>query len=230
MPKKKSKDSEDQKTAPQVNDIAKPGETPSSPTSRPIITGHGPILQQDPMVAGKADDEKVETKDESGINPVSTEITIQPDAKPDEKPEQEDKAEEPETPVETPAKEPETEASSQQHDEATENQKDESVKDEEQAPNSDSAAIDSVASSAEAKKLDAKKAEEEQKKTEQIQQLKNDKKYYVPIVEGGHRASSQRLVSWLFLILLLAAVLIYLLIDSGHLDVGVSLPFDLIKN
>lgn len=234
MPKKKSSEQEDSnsktgnpKTAPQVNDIAKPGETPAPATSRPVITGHGPMVKQDPMVSGGADDDGEDIiKDKPGIVDQKSETTIRPDKdfhnKPEEKTEKKSEEESEqkktsESPEESIVKEEET----------VEDKKDDA---DSEVSNSDSAAIDSLATSVEAKKLDAKQAEEKQKIKEKIEQLKDEKKYYVPIVEGGHKASSQRFATWIFLILLLAAVLIYLLIDAGYLDVGVSLPFDLIKN
>ncbi len=217
MPKKKNNDTtdglepeaEEVKTAPKIKDVANPGETPPSATARPIITGHGSILKQDPMMADKSEpDEKITTK--------KAELTI--------KPETESEPESTETSEESPKGENKDEPP-----EANEAEKGE-TKNDEDSTGSDSAAIDSLATSAGNKKQDAKQAEEERKKTEKINELIASKRYSIPITEGGHKASSQRFMSWLLLILLASAVGVYLAIDAGYLDIGIALPFDLIKN
>lgn len=220
---------EELKSAPKVNDISRPGETPAPATSRPVITGHGPMLKQDPMVSGKEEETDI-NEDKPRIVSARQELKLTPDSDRDEsetteKTEKEDKPAEPLENNENDVKDSEEKPA-----ESEETEKEDDKTPEEDASNSDSAAIDSVASSAEAKKADAKQAEQEQKRKEKIDQLVEDKKYYLPIVEGGHKASSQRLASWILLILLLAVVLVYLLIDAGYIKIGVSLPFDLIKN
>lgn len=220
------------KGAPKVNDIAKPGESPPSPTSRPIITNRTGMIKQDPMVSGKPDEEEskadqLEDKDSEDIEK-KTELNIKPvdsgedtEQTGEEKPE---KPEEQEAQKEEPVNE-EEKASEEKADEPAEDSAEET-----DSSTSDSAAIDSLATNAEAKKAASKVAEEEQKKADKIQGLIDSKKYYVPIVEGGHKASSQRFATWLLIILLVFAILVYLAIDAGYLDVGISLPFDLIKN
>lgn len=210
------------KSAPKVNDIAKPGETPSTPTSRPIITKHSMIIKQDPMVSGKPEEEKIEDEEKDQVVKKS-EIKIEPivstepkEEKKEEAKSDEEKPEEAETEEQKPEEEspPETDADSAEA---------------ENEDTSDSAAIDSLATSAEARKT-SKDAEEEEKRKQKIKELVDTKKYFVPVVEGGHKASSQRFATWLLLILLVGAIVVYLLIDAGYIDVGISLPVDLIKN
>ena len=43
-------------------DITKPGKTAPDATGRPVIVGHKPVLQQDPMVSGETDTPKAEEK------------------------------------------------------------------------------------------------------------------------------------------------------------------------
>lgn len=200
------------KSAPQVNDVAKPGSIAASPTSRPIITSHVGMIKQDPMVAGhdSEPEEKTAKKSEIKLEPISEE----------KKPETEEK---------TPEEPDKTEEEKESTKPLEENQsEDEEKKDD--STSSDSAAIDSLASAAESKKVLAKEEEVEQAKEAKIEELINSKKYNVSIVEGGHKATSQKIISWVLLLLLLAAVGAYLAVDAGYLDIGIDLPYDLIKN
>ncbi len=215
-----------------VNDISKPGETPSLPTSRPIITSRTGMIKQDPMVSGKPNnkgdenDEVEQPEEDSEKLAKKSSIKLKPIDEPEDKPEDnEDKPEEPK-----PEEQDEPEESKPGERDEPPKQNEEETPEEDDTSTSDSAAIDSLATNAETKKPSSKEAEEEQKKAEKIQELIASKKYYAPIREGGHKASSQRVMSWIFLILLLLAVGLYLAIDAGYLDVGISLPFDLIKN
>lgn len=204
-----------------MSDIAKPGETAATPTSRPIITNHTSIIKQDPMVAAKKEESagdtdeetpgKISRKPELKLNPSNEEAGSNiPDGV---KPEDKDKSNGPEDNVDEP---PDKES------DKPEKEGGDSV--------SETAAIDSLASSAENKKATSKENEEEQKKNEKIQELIASKKYAIPIIEGGHKATSQRFMSWLLLVLLVASAGIYLAIDTGYLDAGIALPYDLIKN
>lgn len=236
MPKKSTKDNDkpdaaepaDIKGAPQVNDIAKPGETPSPATSRPIITNRSGIIKQDPMVAAKPQEDKDDQPEEKDSEDITkkSEIKIEPmtpaaeDVEATEQEEKPEKLKDETATEQTAAAEEKTELEDETKEKPDENTGD----------TSDTAEIDSLATSAEAKKNSAKEAEDEQKKNDKIQELVESRRYFAPIVEGGHKASSQRFASWLLLFLLLATIAVYLAIDAGYLDVGISLPVDLIKN
>lgn len=229
--KKTDKDDESKKPddskSPQVNDVSKPGQTAASPTSRPIITPHASMIKQDPMVSGGSDEEVVQKKSESRIN-IKPELKLKPisDDKPAE--EDEDKGEN-KSETEQKKEDDKPEPDENKTEAKTEDGESPEVKpDEDQGD--DSAAIDSLASSAGSNKQTAQETEEEKKRVEKIKELSDSKKYYVPIVEGGHKASYERLLSWLILILLLAAVGVYLAIDAGYLNVGINLPYNFIGN
>lgn len=234
QPKENDKGEDIPKSAPQVNDVAKPGETAATPTSRPIIVGRGGMIKQDPMVVDGKDEEAVEAagantgklskRSAVTIEPVSEEAKEPADAKLETENEDNSPDDSTNQPAEDGQDTGKDEESSQD-----EEQPDDSAKREED-DSSDSAEIESLATSAEARKLSAKQEEEDQKRSQQIQELISSKKYFVPIVEGGHKASSQRFMSWLLLLLLLVAVATYMAIDAGYLDVGISLPYDIIRN
>lgn len=217
-----------------VNDIAKPGETAAHPTARPVITGHGSMIKQDPMVAasdtGDNDDksEKITVKTENKIKP----ITINDDSIAE--------SDSTELPAEQPAVESDvtdeetTETTAESESPELKSSTDEKpVGDEEestQPTSSDAAAIDSLATSAETKKLTQQASEQENQHQAKIAELIDSKQYNVNIVEGGHKAVGQKIATWTFLILLLAAVGAYLAADAGYIDVGIDLPYDLIKD
>lgn len=232
---KKTKDENPQeeadvKSAPQINDVAKPGSAPAPATSRPVITGHGSMIKKDPMVAG-GDDKKEENDSAEDKKPLKkkTEIKLTPldEANSEESAEETDEKvvekEEAQEPEETDVVEPAAE----------EPKPDVEKKDEETPENpstSEAAAIESLAGSAQSKNPTTKEVEAEKVREAKVKELIETKKYNVQITEGGHKATSQRIVSWILLLLLLCAVGVYLAADAGYIDIGVDLPYDLIKN
>lgn len=224
MAKKSSK-----KSSSKVNDVSKPGETPASSNARPTITGHSPVIKNDPMVAFSSKNASEEPEEESGksyitrskakISPISEDFKTE-----DEEVEKKDEAE-----------------SSDSSDQ--EEAKDTTAPDEKNAPEqakpadektnsvgSDTAAIDALAQTADSKKIESKEKEEQEKHRNYISDLEKSGKYRLPIIEGGHKGSAERVVSWIFLMLLLASLGVYLAIDAGYIDIGFDLPFEFIKN
>lgn len=219
---------------PKVNDIAKPGETAAHPTARPVITGHGSMIKQDPMVASSNNDtekpdekvEKITVKTETKIKPInidsaSTDSNLAEQPAEEESPPANEVIDEDKTDSELEAPEPKP-----SNDEKPPEDKEKSA----QPSSSDAAAIDSLATSAEAKKLSQQAAEQENQQQTKIAELIDSKQYNVNITEGGHKAVGQKIATWVLLILLLAAIGAYLAADAGYIDVGVDLPYDLIKN
>lgn len=67
MAEKKDKKSEKDlkkeiEEAAKLFDVAKPGNTPASSTSRPTIVGHSPMIKKDPMVSGASDEKSSDDK------------------------------------------------------------------------------------------------------------------------------------------------------------------------
>ncbi len=203
-------------------DVVKPGKSAPDSTARPVIVGHKPILQQDPMVNGdsasglekedKTAEEKVVVHAAKVIEPLKEEakpeiVTAEP-AEP--------------KPADTPAPEAEPD------EPAAEPEKDEKPAVEEPASD-DSAVVDAVAEQAGSKKKkDDELSEEEKKKQEAIQKLIEEKKYFVPINVASRKRNNR--ISVVILILLLLLVAGYVVLDMGLVDLGISLPIDLIKN
>lgn len=79
------------------------------------------------------------------------------------------------------------------------------------------------------KEDEVKKAasEEEAKKQAAIQELIDSKKFFIPV----HQTVSKN-TAWVWIVLWIAVVIAgaVLAVDAGYIDIGVGLPFDLIKN
>ncbi len=237
---KKKNDTSDQsegdkievRSAPKVNDVAKPGSTAASPTSRPIITNHSSIIKQDPMVSGgedSSDDTEKSETDKENNSKSKSKIKIAPlneGLKTDKGEVDKKEAVEPEPPL----AEKNLEEKLPDDSEDAESQKiiaEEPV--EEDSENSDSGAIETLAKSADNKKS-SKQAQEEEARQEKVKELIASKKYNANIVEGGHKATSQKFATWILIFLVLCSAAVYLAIDAGYLDIGVDLPYEIIKN
>jgi hypothetical protein len=217
-----------------VFDVAKPGDSKPDASARPIIVGHGPMVQ-DPMMAAeskdksepptapdldakaKADEEKSPEKavfhGPKRIEPLHTESEEDSPAK---------ILEEETVPAETteeksePAKETESETKTED-EKSTDEQTD--------TGSSDSAAVDALAASAEKRKIQETEAEMTKRKA--MQELANSKKYYVPIKETHGKKSTGAFT--VILLLLVVAAGFYLAVDAELIDIGMKVPFELIK-
>lgn len=225
--------------APKVFDVAKPGKTAADPTARPVIVGHGSMIKQDPMVV------PIEVSDAETKMPASTEgVKIVPivgvkssknedkSVEADEKPEDADIKPEPEI-LESEKEEskdeetPAPEETSEEVVEPTPEEEPAEEKAEAGSTDSGSAATDALANQAASQKADQKKSEQEAKKAEELAKLIESKKYFVKVHQGpaGHSYAS-----WLLVILFVISIGVVLAIDAGYLNVGIALPFDMIKN
>lgn len=218
-----------------VIDVSTPGKAAPSPTSRPIIVNHGPILS-DPMMQKDNENKPNETllppsqanrvidrpAEEGKTTKKSATKSDQPEEKPDEtvvvkvessKPEESELIAEPEAEAEAkPEPEAETESAASEPPAPTD-----SITDE--APLSDDAAtVDAVAQTSAA---DKKKADEELKALEEhknlVNQLVNERKYYVPLSVARHKRHHRTV---LFLLILLAVVVggVAYAVQAGYLD------------
>lgn len=227
MPKKTSPATkEEPKTgvpsAPPVFDVSKPGEIAATPTSRPIIVGHKAMVKKDPMVSSNAAARDSKPAEEAPAKLVhKKETTIKPIS---EEPKEEQKAKEV-APTEEKTEEP---AASEEKPEPSEDSKPEEEADK---PESTGAgAIGALADEASDKRQSQKAKEEEEKKQAHIEELIKNGKYHLPVHDAaysGGRAFSL-FINTLLIVLLLAvgAILAH---DAGYIDLGLDLPFDLIK-
>lgn len=91
----------------------------------------------------------------------------------------------------------------------------------------DAAVLEAVAEQAESNKKNGGVSEEEKKHQAEIAKLIADKTYFVPVSQTSRKRKSQ--LTTVLSLLLLVIVGGVLAIDAGMVDVGISLPFDLIK-
>lgn len=190
----------------QVFDVEKPGKSAPSPTSRPVIINHGPMLK-DPMVS-KPDDEEAKPA-EPALSPTDSHTVITPPS--ENKPEDTTPAPAAKTEEETPKE------SAEQTKEAEQKRQTETKK--------EAAIVEAVADQAATKKK-GELTKEDAARLAELEKLVEAQKYFVPI---GHTAY-HRQQKWLIIALLLLVVLAgaYLAADAGLLDIGIELPYNVI--
>jgi hypothetical protein len=214
----------------QVMDVSKPGKTPASASSRPVIVGHKPQVQDPMMTTEETKDETPETSETTPevSSPALSKKVITPlseaDKDADEPAEDEpteEASEEPEQ-VSEAAEEPDEKQAAPVTEEAEE------PKTPEPEDSTDSAVVDAVIDQVGDKKQDEIEAEEERKRQETIEKLVAEKKYFVPIGKAHKKSNQISLV--LTLLLFVVLVGIFVAIDAEVLDAGFKLPFDVIKS
>lgn len=94
---------------------------------------------------------------------------------------------------------------------------------------SDAASVNALAQTAETKKDAAKKAEEQVQKDAELQKLIDSHQYFVPIGAHHHKDKKGRRLAWFLVFLIVALIGSYLAVDAELVDIGLKLPYDLIK-
>lgn len=216
------------KSKKQVMDVSKPGKAAANASSRPVIVGHGPLVQ-DPMVTSDEDNKEPKETSEKLTSPANSKRIIAPLSETEKESDTEEvsvpeSTSEAETVGET---EPAEEATPETDEAVVEETPEKPVEPETADPSADSAVVDAVIDQVGDKKKDEIEAEEERKRQESIDKLVAAKKYFVPI--GKVHKKSSRI--WLTLTLLLLLVLLGLVaaIDAEILESSITLPFDLIR-
>ncbi|HTE57115.1 MAG TPA: hypothetical protein VK694_00065 [Verrucomicrobiae bacterium] len=257
MPAEKGKAAKPKKTVAKVMDVSKPGKSTPAATSKPVIVGHK--MMKDPMVSKSSaeTEEKPEAPGaplpHSGkvIKPITItedgELQQSPKTKDPEltvgdamaavvkQPEDTEPVAEPETPAAEEPTEPETPPPAEEVEPETppvpEKETPAAEPDtaaEEPLGSDDTAVVDAVADQAIGKKKQtSEESEEEKQKRENIEKLIAEKKYFVPTGQVTKKRHTQWAV--IFLLLLVTVIAVLAAIDAEVLDIGVKLPFDLVK-
>ena len=193
-------------------DVSKPGKTAPSTTAKPVIVGHKPLLQQDPMVnpSGAEDKEEINTEASHAAK------VIEPPTEAEQAP-QTDEAEQTEA-VETPTEPEKTEEQTPALEPAKETEPAED----------NSAVVDAVAEQANAKKKTDELSQEEKKKQEAVAKLIEEKTYFVPIKIASRKRNARATIFILIVLLLLVGV--YLAADAGIISLPFKLPIHIIPN
>lgn len=242
------------KSTKQVMDVARPGKTQPSASSRPVIVGHKPVVQ-DPMVnEGKkmpetsdSEEHKITVKRTSPkvIAPLKSAEDIAAEAKEEESatPELPIKPDEPEVPeVEQSAETegtdaPEEPAIPEEESEATVPEStpepeestpaDTGSEKEAKSKDKDSKGKGSSSSDKGSNKKDDKKNAELERRLAEIEKLADEKKYFV---HTSHTTQKQRKTGVIIaLVLLLLAAGAYLTVDAQLVKNDLKLPYEFFK-
>lgn len=226
------------KSAPKVFDVAHPGKSKPSATSRPIIVSNRPILQ-DPMVSLNVPSDVAPT--DGKPSPAAVKVTIEPletteepkddkadktiaelaaeaengaDKSTDVTPKKED-----EKPADDAPKATEADAAAEKDTKASEATKsDESANTADSSPDSKSDESQPAEDSKDAK--ETAELEAAAKKLEEINSLVESHEYFLPINAVERHRSKMVAVFGLVLILALGALLVDLLLDVGFIRLG----------
>jgi hypothetical protein len=242
----------------QVFDVAKPGKTPPTSTSRPIIVTHQSMVKDPTLVEDSSAEKPAKTtsitvnsaEESTETAPPVTKATmthgekvIQPldetkqesgsEAEAEPQPKEEiAKAAENEEPEEQAEEQQEPEA--QSVSEAKESDAGEATESEESATAGDETSSDIDATAAETgernakNKVDEKALQEEQEHTDAVTKLIEDKTYFVKVGEVRRKRRSRNTAILLIILILLAGT--YLAVDAGLVKTDINLPYDFIKN
>lgn len=241
MPAKKTPKSKAQKKSepigpPKVFDVAKPGETAADATARPVIVGHGTMIKNDPMVVDDETpkEEKPVSNRGVSIKPIGDQDAENTEVVADKAEEPPAEGEQESTKTVDTAKtdsQPEGQVVSQDDSDASKDGTQEAPEESEKVDQKDSETEGEGVTNALTSELVAKKEAEEKskeiaKRSKQTEELVESKKYFVNIHQGP---TSGGVGKWLFLILIIALVAGLALIDAGLIDVGITLPFDILE-
>ncbi len=231
-------------------DVAKPGKSAPTTTSRPIIVGHAPMMKRDPMMRDSADVEKEQIEQETStevaktpvivkshekrLNPLPAEtetetvVAVKSDEKEVDAPDSPEI--EPEPTQKRDSDEPETakiipdppNEEEQSANEPSEPEEDSASDPDTAADSNSKAAVDSLVNEVSAKQADKKAQQDLDAKVAEIEASIQKKEYFVPIGQVSRRRSNRILIILLIVVLLVAVVGVNLAIDAGMLDVGVE--------
>jgi hypothetical protein len=193
----------------QVFDVAKPGKTAASATSRPVIVNHGSLLK-DPMMSGEKSTESPKPA-ETTVAPSESRKVITPPSE------------------ETPNAEAQDTSSADKKSAADQAKTEaKTLAENTQQANKDQAAaiVDAVVDQAATKKK-GEPTKEEVARLAELEKLVESKTYFVPIKTASQKRHAHWLVISIFLLVVAGA---YLAVDAELVDIGIDLPVDLVKN
>lgn len=205
-----------------VFDVAKPGTSQPQTGSKPMVVGHktlasDPSIKEDKEGEGQSQEITLSPAPNKKIRlaPISEEVVEDTETpEPKEEVTIQSKVTEVEEPVSEPEKEEVKETETEEKPEPEAN----NPVDDQQVPDVDG----------KNKKQDDAQAKLQQEKEQQLNALIESKKYNLNIKES-HGSSIKKFLSVLFVLALLAVVVGVALEDAEILDLGIELPFDLIK-
>jgi hypothetical protein len=199
------KSKSDVDTPAKLFDVASPGKTPASSTSRPIIVKHGSMVARDPMVVK---DEENKSAESESAKTVGRELKLEPVAEPEV--------------IET--AETDTNSAEKVDESAPEDNTD--VSDE--VTETGAGAVDTLINEVDAKQADKKQKKEFEERMAELEKSIESKEFFVPIGVASHRRSKRRLIGLMILILLLGLAGLNFAVDAEVIEIGVQAFTDLL--
>lgn len=181
-------------------DVAKPGESAPSTTSRPIIVGHAKTLASDPMVKN----DKEESPEKPLVAP-KEKIIIKPPT---------------EEPKEPTPEEPPVEPQPEQAEATPEPEKGDQP--EEKKPDEDAAVVDAVVQEVTAKQEARKEEAEQAAKVEEVQKMIESKEFYVKVGQQSRKQSHRLLAVGMLLVIMIALASLNFALDAELLEIGIE--------
>ncbi len=221
-------DSSKNKTDKRVFDVAKPSTTPASPTSKPLIIAHGPMMHDSTIVEQSESDETEKTDDHSPSMTSTHTIKIEPlnEIELDKREEAATPNEDQKRPVATDDKD--SAKSTTQDIKSDQIEKtDSEVKTE--TPDAPKVEAQAEGSSDQAKvEVDPKKLEEEQRaiaeKEAKINSLVDSGKYFLPINMLEKRKNQRIVLVGILICIILAIAWVDVALDAGLISNSLHLP------
>lgn len=192
-------------------DVAQPGKTAAGATSRPVIVGHKAQTKRDPMVVEKTEESKEDDKPVEEVLQPKRKTVIAPLNQPADS---DDKTED--SASELPTEENKTEP-----EELAGIKKEEPAKEKEATVNARSN-INALANTVDSKQALKKEQKEEEDKSQEIEELINSKKYYVPIGQVTRKRKLHAAIIILLVLIILALVGVNFALDADMIDVNVE--------
>lgn len=188
-------------------DVAQPGKTAASSTSRPVIVGHksqakDPMVVEDPKEDNDQPSKSADEQPAKVLKPKRATVIAPLDnsiAKEEKKPEEPD---EPAEPVEV------------------EEPKEDKAQEEAEPKSSDAANVAAVAESVDSKQALKKEKRELEDRNAEIESLIESKQFYVPIGQVTKRRRMNFFLIILLLMVLAAVIALNFAIDAEILDIG----------
>lgn len=189
-------------------DVAQPGKTAASSTSKPVIVGHKAETKRDPMVvdeAEKGNDVPSEEKSEEKMLKPKRNTVIAPLSSPTVDSSEENAAAEAEVKDEKPKDEPNPDDNTP-----------------EVAVTSEAANVAAVADSVDSKQVLKKEKKEQEDKKADIDRLIESKQFYVSVGQVTKRRRKNLFIFTLLVIVILSLVALNFAIDAEIIDAGIE--------
>lgn len=198
-----------------VNDVSHPSKTAASPTSRPVIVRHGPMIEDPTVKKAEAEAADAKAKEKAQFEAAHKKDKVIEAPK-------EVKADEPDVEVDKTDKGTDDQLAKDAAD--SKSSEDESTENEESSVNDDGSPKPATAAQA------SEASKEEEARLAAVEKLVESKKYFLPIREAKRKRRTRMTLLVLVLLLVVGLAVSDLLIDAGIIKTDIPPLANLIKN